>query len=55
MLGPEPPRYFDLQGFQPRDSWAFKESVNQALREALDVVGISAEMIREMPKEKRAI
>jgi len=55
MLGPEPPRHFDLQGFQSRDGWAFKESVNQALREALDVVGISAEMIREMPKEKRAI
>lgn len=44
-----------LQGFQPQDSWAFRESVDQILRETLDMVGISAEMIREMPKEKRAI
>ncbi len=47
------PRRDVLQGFQPQDSWAFRESVDQALREALDVVGISAEMIRELPKEKR--
>jgi hypothetical protein len=47
--------YDELNVFQKQESWAFQQSVDQALREALDFVGISTEMIREVPKEKRAI
>lgn len=44
-----------LKGYQQQDAWAFKEAIHASLKEALDLVGISAEMIREMPKEKRVI
>jgi len=47
--------YDELNAFQKQESWAFQQSVDQALREALDLVGISTAMIREVPKEKRAI
>jgi len=36
--------------FQREDSWAFREAVDLALREAFDLVGISKDLIREIDK-----
>jgi PII-like signaling protein len=39
----------ELKGFQSQDSWALNQAVDLALREALELVDIGAESIREIP------
>jgi hypothetical protein len=44
-----------LGGFQSQDSWMLSQAVDAGLREALDLVGIGKELIRELPKAQRII
>jgi len=44
-----------LGGFQSQDSWMLSQAVDAALREALDLVGIGKELIRELSKGQRVI
>lgn len=45
----------DLVGDQNKDSWMLEQTVDAALREAIDLVGISKDLIREVPKGQRII